>query len=121
MRVCACTSQRQAFVSCAAAAAAAKAGRPAHPPPNPPQTKHKPKQPPKTHQKTNKARDIFEPYLHQLGYRLAHVLRRLLPVAMFLLQRDGVCLSGHDLFLKRVGASYHAFIDEVRDDCGFVV
>lgn len=49
----------------------------------------------------------------QLGYRLAHVLRRLLPVAMFLLQRDGQCLSGHDLFLKRVGAAYHAFIDEV--------
>lgn len=29
-------------------------------------------------------------------------------------QRDGQCLSGHDLFLKRVGAAYHAFIDEVR-------
>ncbi len=53
----------------------------------------------------------------QLGYRLAHVLRRLLPVAMFLLQRDGQCLNGHDLFLKRVGACYHAFIDEVERGC----
>lgn len=34
----------------------------------------------------SKARDTFEPYVHQLGYRLAHILRRLLPVAMFLLQ-----------------------------------
>ncbi|KAI8476585.1 MAG: P-loop containing nucleoside triphosphate hydrolase protein [Monoraphidium minutum] len=65
----------------------------------------------------SKARDIFEPFMHQLGYRLAHVLRRLLPVAMYLLQRDGQCLSGHDLFLKRVGAAYHAFIDEVESGC----
>ncbi|KIY93293.1 hypothetical protein MNEG_14669, partial [Monoraphidium neglectum] len=65
----------------------------------------------------SKARDMFEPFMHQLGYRLAHVLRRLLPVAMFLLQRDGQCLSGHDLFLKRVGAAYHAFIDEVESGC----
>jgi len=33
-------------------------------------------------------------------------------------QRDGQCLSGHDLFLKRVGAAYHAFIDEVRCSVG---
>ncbi|GBF91812.1 dynamin ARC5 [Raphidocelis subcapitata] len=65
----------------------------------------------------SKAREVFEPFVHQLGYRLAHVLRRLLPVSMFLLQRDGQCLSGHDLFLKRVGAAYHAFIDEVESGC----
>ena len=33
-----------------------------------------------------RAREVFEPFVHQLGYRLAHVLRRLLPVAMFLLE-----------------------------------
>ena len=27
-------------------------------------------------------------------------------------QKDGQFLNGHDLFLKRVGAAYHAFIDE---------
>jgi len=64
-----------------------------------------------------KARQSFEPLLHQLGYRLAHVLRRLLPIAMYLLQRDGQCLSGHDLFLKRVAASYHAFLDESERGC----
>jgi hypothetical protein len=64
-----------------------------------------------------KAREAFEPLLHQLGYRLAHVLRRLLPIAMYLLQRDGQCLSGHDLFLKRVGSSYHAFLDDSERGC----
>ncbi len=34
----------------------------------------------------SKARDLFEPFLHQLGYRLAHVQRRMLPIAMHLLQ-----------------------------------
>ena len=48
----------------------------------------------------------------QLGYRFAHILRRMLPIAMYLLQKDGQFLNGHDLFLKRVGASFHAFIDE---------
>lgn len=64
-----------------------------------------------------KAREIFEPFLHQLGYRLAHVLRRLLPIAMYLLQREGAFLNGHDLFLKRVGASYHAFIEDMEKNC----
>lgn len=69
----------------------------------------------------SKARDMFEPFLHQLGYRLAHILRRMLPIAMHLLQKDGAFLNGHDLFLKRVGAAYHAFVEEVerasRDKC----
>ena len=62
----------------------------------------------------SKARDLFEPFLHQLGYRLSHILRRMLPIAMHLLQRDGQFLNGHDLFLKRVGAAYHAFIEEAE-------
>lgn len=32
-------------------------------------------------------------------------------------QKEHLFLSGHDLFLKRVGASYHAFIDEVEKSC----
>ncbi|KAK9918350.1 hypothetical protein WJX75_003404 [Coccomyxa subellipsoidea] len=65
----------------------------------------------------SKARDMFEPFLHQLGYRFLHVLRRMLPIAMFLLQRDGQFLNGHDLFLKRVGAAYHAFLEEAERGC----
>ena len=53
----------------------------------------------------------------QLGYRLAHILRRLLPIAMFLLQRDGTFLNGHDLFLKRVGAAYHTFVEDTQRSC----
>ena len=53
----------------------------------------------------------------QLGYRFAHVLRRMLPIAMFLLQRDGQFLNGHDLFLKRVGSTYHAFLESAEGQC----
>jgi len=53
----------------------------------------------------------------QLGYRFAHVLRRMLPIAMFLLQRDGQFLNGHDLFLKRVGSTYHAFLESAEKEC----
>ena len=31
---------------------------------------------------------------------------------MFLLQKEGQFLTGHDLFLKRIGAAYHAFLEE---------
>eukprot|EP00884_Botryococcus_braunii_P010410 jgi/Botrbrau1/19370/Bobra.0338s0005.2 len=65
----------------------------------------------------SKSREMFEPFLHQLGYRFAHILRRMLPIAMYLLQRDGTFLTGHDLFLKRVGAAYHAFIESTERSC----
>jgi hypothetical protein len=47
-------------------------------------------------------------------YRLSHVLRRMLPIAMHLLQKDGAFLNGHDLFLKRIGAAFHAYIEEIE-------
>jgi hypothetical protein len=53
----------------------------------------------------------------QLGYRFSHILRRMLPIAMYLLQRDGQFLNGHDLFLKRVGATYHAFLEDAERSC----
>lgn len=65
----------------------------------------------------SKARDMFEPFLHQLGYRFAHILRRMLPIAMHLLQKEGQFLTGHDLFLKRVGASFQGFIEFVEKGC----
>ena len=39
-----------------------------------------------------KARDTLEPFMAQLGARLAHVQRRMLPIAMYLLQREGAQL-----------------------------
>lgn len=36
-----------------------------------------------------KARDSLEPFLTQLGERLAHIVRRMLPISMYLLQKDG--------------------------------
>ena len=53
-------------------------------------------------------------YYVQLGYRFSHVLRRMLPIAMYLLQKEGAFLTGHDLFLKRVGAAYHAFLEDAE-------
>ena len=41
----------------------------------------------------------------------------MLPIAMFLLQRDGQFLNGHDLFLKRVGSAYHGFLEHAEKDC----
>ena len=64
-----------------------------------------------------KARDAFEPFIHQLGFRLAHILRRLLPISMYLLQKEGRFLNGHDLFIKRIGAAFHGFVDRTVRDC----
>lgn len=36
-----------------------------------------------------KARSVLEPFIQQLGYRLTHILRRMLPVSMYLQQKDG--------------------------------
>jgi hypothetical protein len=49
----------------------------------------------------------------QLGCRLAHILRRIMPISMYLLQKDGQCLSGHDLLLRRISSSFQDFIEEV--------
>jgi hypothetical protein len=44
-------------------------------------------------------------------------MRRLLPISMYLLQREGRFLNGHDLFIKRIGAAYHAFVDRTMREC----
>lgn len=41
----------------------------------------------------------------------------MLPIAMHLLQRDGQSLTGHDLFLKKVGSSFQNFIEFVEKTC----
>ncbi|KAF5733123.1 dynamin-like protein ARC5 [Tripterygium wilfordii] len=64
-----------------------------------------------------KARDTFEPFLHQLGCRLLHILKRLLPIAVHLLQRDGEYLSRHEVFLKRVAYAFNNFAESTERAC----
>ncbi|CAN4084789.1 unnamed protein product [Withania somnifera] len=64
-----------------------------------------------------KARDTFEPFLHQLGCRLSHILKRLLPIAVHLLQKEGEYLSGHDVFLRRVGDAFNNFAESTEKSC----
>lgn len=64
-----------------------------------------------------KARDTFEPFLHQLGFRLSHILRRLLPITLYLLQKDGEYLSGHDVFVRRVTTAFYSFAEATEQSC----
>ncbi|KAL8116703.1 LOW QUALITY PROTEIN: dynamin-like protein ARC5 [Apium graveolens] len=64
-----------------------------------------------------KARDTFEPYLHQLGSRLLHILKRLLPISVYLLQKDGEFLSGHEVFLRRVASAFNNFAESTERSC----
>ena len=65
----------------------------------------------------SRAKDTFEPFVHQLGFRLAHIARRMLPVAMYLLQKEGRILSGHEVFLKKIGSSFAKFVDQRVKEC----
>ncbi|KAL1328165.1 hypothetical protein AAHE18_13G354700 [Arachis hypogaea] len=64
-----------------------------------------------------KARDTFEPFLHQLGSRLLHILKRLLPISVYLLQKDGEYLSGHEVFLRRVASAFNNFAESTEKSC----
>ncbi|KAF5951919.1 hypothetical protein HYC85_009863 [Camellia sinensis] len=64
-----------------------------------------------------KAHDTFEPFLHQLGFRLLHILKRLLPISVYLLQKEGEVLSGHDVFLRRVASAFNNFAESTERSC----
>ncbi|XP_029122479.2 dynamin-like protein ARC5 isoform X1 [Elaeis guineensis] len=64
-----------------------------------------------------KARDTFEPFLHQLGFRLLYILKRLLPISVYLLQKDGEYLSGHEVFLRRVEIAFNKFAEATERAC----
>ncbi|XP_050209846.1 dynamin-like protein ARC5 isoform X1 [Mercurialis annua] len=64
-----------------------------------------------------KAQDTFEPFLHQLGNRLLHILKRLLPISVYLLQKDGEYLSSHDVFLRRVASAFNNFAESTERAC----
>ncbi|KNA16200.1 hypothetical protein SOVF_091230 [Spinacia oleracea] len=65
----------------------------------------------------SKARDTFEPFLHQLGHRLLHILKRLLPICIYLLQKDGEYLSRNDVFLGRVDSAFNNFAECTEKSC----
>ncbi|KAG2491621.1 hypothetical protein HYH03_009992 [Edaphochlamys debaryana] len=94
----------------------------------------------------SKAKDLLEPYVHQLGSRLAHVLRRLLQISLALMQQQGGgmggALDGHlgggggsglrgggdgsssapaaavtEQFMRRVTSAFHSFLAEVEESC----
>lgn len=94
-----------------------------------------------------KAREMLEPLIHQLGYRLSHVLRRMLEVALYMLtsEKDSgatmtlstliggplqggamggaaagqpcMLLAAHQQFMARVTGTYHSFIQDVERGC----
>uniref|UniRef100_A0A0R0JU53 Dynamin stalk domain-containing protein n=1 Tax=Glycine max TaxID=3847 RepID=A0A0R0JU53_SOYBN len=71
-----------------------------------------------------KARDTFEPFLHQLGSRLLYILKRLLPISVFLLQvfssdfsKDCEYLSGHEVFLRRAASAFNNFAESTEKSC----
>ncbi|KAL2930183.1 Dynamin-like protein ARC5 [Bienertia sinuspersici] len=65
----------------------------------------------------SKARDTFEPFLHQLGNRLLHILKRLLPICIYLLQKDNDYLSRNEVFLDRVTSAFNNFAESTERSC----
>ncbi|KAE8719070.1 Dynamin-like protein ARC5 [Hibiscus syriacus] len=65
----------------------------------------------------SKARDTFEPFLYQLGCRLLYILKRLLLISIYLIQKDGEFLSGHNVFLRRVASAFNNFAESTERAC----
>ncbi|KAK3139464.1 hypothetical protein QOZ80_5AG0383680 [Eleusine coracana subsp. coracana] len=64
-----------------------------------------------------KARDTFEPFLHQLGFRLLYILKRLIPISAYLLEKDGEGFSSHEVLVKRVQAAFKRFAESTEQSC----
>ncbi|KAM7252078.1 hypothetical protein ACFE04_023961 [Oxalis oulophora] len=65
----------------------------------------------------SKARDTFEPFLRQLGCRLLYILKRLFPISIYLLQKDGEYLSGHEVFQNRLAYAFYNFAESTEKAC----
>ncbi|KAF3784519.1 Dynamin-like protein [Nymphaea thermarum] len=50
-------------------------------------------------------------------FRLLHILKRLLPISIYLLQKDGEYFIGHDVFLRRVEAAFNSFAESTERAC----
>ncbi|WVZ88677.1 hypothetical protein U9M48_035169 [Paspalum notatum var. saurae] len=64
-----------------------------------------------------KARDTFEPFLHQLGFRLLYILKRLIPISVYLLEKDGERFSSHEVLVRRVQAAFKKFAESTEQSC----
>ncbi|TKW07227.1 hypothetical protein SEVIR_7G294000v4 [Setaria viridis] len=64
-----------------------------------------------------KARDAFEPFLHQLGFRLLYILKRLIPISVYLLEKDGERFSSHEVLVRRVQAEFKRFAESTEQSC----
>jgi len=64
-----------------------------------------------------KARETFEPFLHQLGFRLLYILKRLIPISVYLLEKDGERFSGHEVLVRRVQAAFRRFVESTEQSC----
>ncbi|XP_037440167.1 dynamin-like protein ARC5 isoform X2 [Triticum dicoccoides] len=67
-----------------------------------------------------KARDTFEPFLHQLSFRLLYILKRLSPISVFLLEKDAEHFSSHDLLVKRVQAAFNRCMEDLESTTRYV-
>eukprot|EP00897_Mesotaenium_endlicherianum_P001961 jgi/Mesen1/1793/ME000014S01207 len=56
-------------------------------------------------------------HFRELGMRLSHIVRRLMPIAMFLLQKEGEYMIGKEVFLQKVGTSFHTFVTSQEKCC----
>ncbi|KAF8658125.1 hypothetical protein HU200_059591 [Digitaria exilis] len=63
-----------------------------------------------------KAREAFEPFLHQLGFRLLYILKRLIPISVYLLEKDGESFS-HEVLVRRVQAAFKRFAESTEQSC----
>ncbi|KAG0520299.1 hypothetical protein BDA96_08G062200 [Sorghum bicolor] len=64
-----------------------------------------------------KARDTFEPFLHQLGFRLLYILKRLIPICVYLLEKDGEGFSSHEVLVRRVQEAFKRFAESTEQSC----
>ncbi|KAL6905521.1 hypothetical protein ACP4OV_003122 [Aristida adscensionis] len=64
-----------------------------------------------------KARETFEPFLHQLGFRLLYILKRLVPISVYLLEKDGERFSSHEVLVKRVQVAFMRFAESTEQSC----
>lgn len=64
-----------------------------------------------------KARDTFEPFLDQLGFRLLYILKRLIPISVYLLEKDGEHFSSHEVLIRRVQEAFKRFVESTEQSC----
>ncbi|CAN6339849.1 unnamed protein product [Urochloa humidicola] len=64
-----------------------------------------------------KARDTFEPFLHQLGFRLLYILKRLIQISVYLLEKDDENFSSHEVLVRRVQAAFTRFAESTEQSC----